>query len=50
MKVRLDRDGMAKRAAQELKDGDYVNLGFGIPNLCPPYAPEASRFKPRTGP
>jgi 3-oxoacid CoA-transferase B subunit len=49
MKHRLDRDGMAKRAAQELKDGDYVNLGFGIPNLCPPYAPEGVTFQTENG-
>ena len=49
MKQRLDRDGMAKRAAQELKPGDYVNLGFGIPNLCPPYAHEDVVFQTENG-
>ena len=33
----LTREGLAKRAAQDLKDGDYVNLGQGIPTLVGSY-------------
>ncbi len=30
----LDKEGIAKRIAKEIKDGYYVNLGIGIPNAC----------------
>jgi 3-oxoacid CoA-transferase subunit B len=36
----LDKNGIAQRIAQELKDGYYVNLGIGIPTLVANYIPE----------
>jgi len=39
-KPRLTREQIAQRAARELTDGAYVNLGWGIPNLIANYLPQ----------
>ena len=36
----LTREQIAERAAQELKDGSYVNLGIGVPTLVANYIPK----------
>jgi 3-oxoacid CoA-transferase B subunit len=36
----LDKTGIAKRIAKEVRDGMYINLGIGIPTLVANYIPE----------
>ncbi len=40
LKFMLDKEGIAKRIAKEIKDGYYVNLGIGIPTLVANYIPD----------
>ncbi len=48
-KPRLEMDVVAMRAAKELRDGDYANLGYGIPSLCAIYIPEGVIFQSENG-
>jgi 3-oxoacid CoA-transferase subunit B len=49
MKHKLDRNTIAMRAAKEFKDGDYANLGRGLPSLCALYVPDGVVFQSENG-
>ena len=44
MSVGWNREQMAARAAQDIRDGAYVNLGIGIPELVARFVPEGREF------
>ena len=49
MKERLSEEVIAMRAVKELKDGDYCNLGIGIPQFCASYVPPGCQVQTENG-
>jgi len=49
MKEKLSEEVIAMRAAKELKDGDYCNLGIGIPQFCASYVPPGCQVQTENG-
>ena len=41
MDKNMEKEFIARRVAKELKDGDVVNLGIGLPTLVANFIPEA---------
>lgn len=44
MKERLSKEAIAVRTVKEFREGDYVNLGVGIPTLCARFIPQNKRI------
>jgi 3-oxoacid CoA-transferase subunit B len=49
VKDRLTEELLAMRAAQEIKPGDYCNLGIGLPQLCASHVPEGAIVQAENG-
>jgi 3-oxoacid CoA-transferase B subunit len=49
MKERLGEEVIAMRAVKELKEGDYCNLGIGIPEFCASYVPTGVHVQTENG-
>ena len=49
MKERLSEEVIAMRAVKELKEGDYCNLGIGLPQFCASYVPEGVQVQTENG-
>jgi 3-oxoacid CoA-transferase subunit B len=49
MNERLSEEVIAMRAVKELKEGDYCNLGIGIPQFCASYVPAGCQVQTENG-